>query len=85
MAVDKMKSLNCRHCGGEMYRTMKTNSDLGMQGLGCLVFLAGIVLLVFFPIGTIIGAVMMLISLRMGYSRSKVWKCRQCGYFFDRD
>lgn len=68
-----------------MKATKKTDSDLGVQMFGCAIFVVGLVLLFMFPIGTIIGIFLMLGAVRMGYKKTKVWKCVQCGYFFERD
>ena len=67
-----------------MKKTTKTNSDRGVQALGCAVFIIGIALLFLFPIGTIIGICLIIFAGRMGYKKSKVWKCPQCDYFFER-
>ena len=81
----KAKMIDCRQCGAVMKRTKKTNNNRVMQGVGCITLILGIALLLVFPIGTIVGAIMIVISFGMGYSRTKVWKCEACGYFFERD
>jgi hypothetical protein len=55
--------------------------------LAMAVFFGGLAVAVFLWwtfIGLIIGVLMMLASLGMGGNRRKVWKCRSCGYIFDR-
>jgi len=79
-----MSEISCKQCGGEMKKTTKTDSNYGVQALGCAVFIIGIALLFVFPIGTIVGVCLMIFAASMGYKKSKVWKCNQCGYFFER-
>ncbi len=80
-----MDTIDCKQCSGQMSRTKKTDSNIGLQLVGVVVFFLGLLLLFIVPIGTIIGLCMMLAALGMGYKKRKVWKCGQCGYFFDRD
>lgn len=80
-----MKSqIECKQCGGAMKRTKQVDSDRGLQAVGCLLFVLGIVALFWFPIGTLLGIALMIGSVSMGYKRRKVWKCKDCGYFFER-
>jgi len=67
-----------------MKKTKKTDSSFALQFVGLILFLCGLVALVFFPIGTIAGLIVMILVARMGYSRKKVWLCKNCGYFFER-
>ncbi|HSH29894.1 MAG TPA: hypothetical protein VK971_08310 [Thiohalobacter sp.] len=76
--------LKCQQCGGLMEKTKKAESNLALQLLGVVLFLFGVGLLFVFPLGTLFGIVLMLGSLRLGYSKKKVWKCTNCGYFFER-
>jgi hypothetical protein len=46
--------------------------------------LLGLVLLFVFPIGTLVGIVLIIVAIKIG-SGKKVWKCKDCGYFFERD
>lgn len=79
-----MIQIECKQCGGAMKKTSKTDRNYGVQAIGCAVFIVGLVLLFYFPIGTIIGICLMIGAGGMGYKKSKVWKCQQCGYFFER-
>jgi len=80
-----MKTMACEKCtDGLMVKTTNAEHNRGMQIFGIAVFLLGLGLLFLFPIGTIIGIFVMLAATRMGYSKKKVWKCKQCGYFFSR-
>lgn len=67
-----------------MRRTMRAEHNIALQLFAVVVFVIGLFLLFLIPIGTIIGILMMLASLSMGYKRRKVWLCSKCGYFFDR-
>lgn len=78
------KEVKCKQCGGEMGKTLKIDKDYGQQTVGCLVFIIAIILLFLFPIGTLLGIVIMILSARMGYKKAKVWKCKNCGYYFNR-
>ena len=78
------EDIKCQQCGSEMKKTKKVNRDMAMQVVGVLVFLFGLCLLFFFPIGTIAGLVLMVAAGRLGYSKKKVWLCGNCGYFFER-
>jgi len=66
--------------------TLSTGNCLGIL-MALIVLLGGLFVTVFFfwtIIGPIIGILMMLAALFMGGKRRKVWKCRNCGYVFDR-
>lgn len=76
--------IDCKQCGGSMTKTKKANRNMALQLLGVVVFIAGLLMLFAFPIGTVVGGILILASLGMGYSQQKVWKCTKCGYFFDR-
>lgn len=81
----KADSINCKQCNGTMQRHKKTEKNMAVQVLGVLVFLLGIVFLAFTPIGTIIGILLMMSALFMGYKKIKGWKCQNCGYFFEAE
>ena len=55
-----------------------------MQLFGVIVFILGICLLPFLPIGTLIGIVLIIMAFGLGYKKKAVWKCKECGYFFER-
>lgn len=78
------EAINCKQCGCAMRKEVRGEHSCAVQLLAVAVFIIGLVLLFVVPIGTIIGIVLMLASLGMGYKRRKVWACRNCGYFFDR-
>jgi len=67
-----------------MSKTTKADRNLGLQLLGVILFLVGLGLLFVFPLGTIAGIILMIGAARLGYSKKKVWKCGNCGYFFER-
>jgi len=78
------KEIRCKQCGNGMKKTKKTEKSLGLQLVGVLVFIIGFILLFMFPFGTIFGLILMVVAARLGYSKKKVWKCTDCGYFFER-
>ena len=74
----------CKQCGEGMKQGKRVEKSMALQILGVFVFLAGLVLLVFFPIGTIAGIVLIPAAFFLGYKKVKIWKCPSCDYFFDR-
>ena len=69
---------NCRKCGAEMQRAAeaKTGVPFGLIALGAI----GVALLFVFPAGTVIGSLLIVTALVLGYPRKKVWKCLGCGF-----
>jgi len=65
-----------------MKKTKKVEKNLTTQIFAVILFLVGICLLFVIPIGTIIGVLLMIASLGMGYKKYKVWLCPSCGYYF---
>lgn len=61
----------------------KVDKSLTLQLVGVLVFIVGVLLLFVFPVGTVFGIILMVVATRLGYSKKKVWKCDECGYFFE--
>lgn len=77
--------IKCQQCGGEMIKTKRVEKNLGLQVLGVLLFLVGLVLCFTFGVlGVIAGVILMIASARLGYQQKKVWQCRACGYFYER-
>ncbi len=76
--------VRCQQCGQEMKPGYKVDKSMTLQLVGLLLCLLGLVLLFVFPIGTIIGIVIILLSLNLGLKRRKAWLCAACGYFFER-
>lgn len=76
--------VKCQQCGSPMQKTTRANKSLGLQLLGVVLFFLGVVLLFVPPLGTLLGVVLMIGSLGLGYSKKKIWKCSNCGYFFER-
>lgn len=77
--------VSCEKCGGDMLKTNKNEHNISLQIAAILVFLVGAALLFYPPIGSIAGVVIIIASTRMGFKRFKVWRCKSCGYFFQRD
>ncbi len=81
--INKKSGLSCRECGSSMKKaTRSTGNLIGILG-ALLVFCIG-VFLTTTVVGAIVGVPMMLFALFMGGKRQKVWKCNNCGYFFER-
>lgn len=78
------EELKCVQCGGPMEKTKKVENSLALQLLGVIIFLVGVALLFVFPLGTLAGLILMIGSARLGYSKKNIWKCSNCGYFFER-
>jgi hypothetical protein len=78
-------SLVCKQCSGTMKKAVKIKSSIGIQIVGLILFIVGILLLFVFPIGTLLGIALMIVAAKMGYNKIKVWKCNNCGYFYERD
>jgi len=79
--------LTCPQCGGVMKKaTLSSGNCLGIL-VALIVLFSGLFVTVFLfwtIIGPIIGILIMLAALFMGGKRRRVWKCKQCGYVFDR-
>ena len=78
------QEVSCKQCGTQMKKTTKTESSCAVQLFALVLFIIGFCLLFIFPIGTIIGILVMLGSMGLGYKKYKIWKCPSCGYFFER-
>lgn len=76
------EQVTCPHCQGKMHKTKKGEHNIGVQILGVIVFIVGLVIC-FTGIGAIFGIPLMIASLFMGYKKRKVMKCEGCGYFYD--
>ena len=74
----------CKHCGGRMEKTVLARENTGMVALALTLAIIGIGLLFVFPIGTIIGVIILIAAPKIADRSKKVWKCESCGYFFER-
>ena len=74
----------CEKCKAAMQKTKKVDKSLLLQIVGVFVFFFGLSCLILFPIGTVIGIILMIAAARMGYSKKPVWLCPNCGFFFER-
>ena len=72
-------SPTCKLCGG----VMKPSKEAKSQG-SCLLALVGVVILFFFPIGTVIGIILILYSLNLGSRKRGLWVCKNCGHQVER-
>jgi len=77
-------SIKCKQCNGEMRKATHTKQSRALQVIGLLLFLLGLPLLFLFPVGSFFGVMFMALGLTLGVKRTKVWKCKQCGWFFER-
>jgi len=75
-----IKMLKCEKCGGDMKKTRKASHT----GVGLLCLLVGIVLVLFFPIGTVFGVIFIIVGLHYGSKTRGMWTCKKCGYQFKR-
>ena len=80
----KPNGVSCQQCGTGMKKTTKGESNMALQVFAVFAFFGSFFLLALFPIGTIAGVIIMIVSMRLGYSRRRVWLCPNCGYFFER-
>lgn len=82
MAADYLK---CKQCDGSMYKTRRKEHNIGLQLVGVLVFFVGVAIAFYYPVvGWVLGPILCLVSLGMGYKSRKIWLCQQCGAFFER-
>ncbi len=76
----QIETLKCEKCGGEM----KKSREAASTGAGCLLLLLGLVLLFFFPIGTIFGVIFLICGVIYGSKSHFLWVCKNCDYKFER-
>lgn len=79
-----MENVDCKQCSGKMKKTVRSIHNRGAQLIGVILFFVGLGLLFAYPIGTIIGVIIMIAANSLGFKRQKVWECQNCGYFFER-
>ena len=60
----------------------RTERNMGLQVLGVILFIVGALMLLAFPIGTILGILIIIGAARIGHKEIRVQKCQHCGYFF---
>ena len=76
------KVIECKQCGEAMRKEIQSKGNLTGIILALIVLAIGISLS---AIGLwIIGIPVIILSLFMGGKRVKIWKCPECGYFFER-
>jgi len=76
--------LKCQQRGGEMTKTTRANESTGMTVLAVILAIVGIGLLFMFPIGSIIGVILLIAAPKIANRATSVWACNSCGYFFER-
>jgi len=70
----------CKVCGGGM----KKSSESKSTGMGCILIIISLFLLAFFPVGTIIGILLLIWGLHQGSKRRGLWVCKKCGSQIER-
>lgn len=74
----------CPQCDTEMEKSSEAERSMALRALSALLFLGSILLIFIVPIGIVVGIPLMLISLFFGFRKRKIWKCPNCGYYFER-
>ena len=67
-----------------MTETVRANESTGMTAFALILAIVGIVLLFAFPIGTLIGVVLLIAAPKIANRARPVWACKSCGYFFEK-
>jgi len=75
------QTFKCEKCGGEFKKKSKATGT----GAGCLIVIIGVLLIGFFPVGTIIGIILILVGLGYGSKQQHFWVCKNCGFKFERE
>ena len=76
--------ITCQKCQGNMQKTVIARENAGIVALAVIVAIIGVILLFAFPIGTIIGLLLLVAAPKIADRSKRVWKCENCGYFFER-
>jgi predicted membrane protein len=74
----------CRQCDTEMEKSTEAERNMALRVLSVLLFLGSVLLIYVVPIGIVVGILLMLISLFFGFRKRKIWKCPNCGHYFER-
>jgi len=83
--AEELKIVKCQHCGSAMNKTKKSDVSIGLQLVGVFLFFLGIAMFfMYFPLGLILGIIVMIVSARLGFKQKKVWMCSSCKFFFER-
>ena len=67
-----------------MEETVLANEHTGVTAAAFILAILGVILLFVFPIGTIIGVVLLIAAPKIANRPKNVWRCTSCGYFFER-
>lgn len=84
MDNQEMIVVTCQHCDGRMVEAMIDHTSVIKKLVGGLAFFVGLGLLIWFPVGTMAGIVLVVMSTLVEFRAKKAWKCPQCGYFFQQ-
>jgi hypothetical protein len=72
----------CRYCHSPMVKTRVRCCPVGLQIVRLLLLFVGMILFFFFPLGTVLGGALMIVSAPLSPKPTILWKCPNCGYFF---
>lgn len=67
-----------------MTETIRANESTGMTAFAVILAIIGIALLFVFPIGTLIGVILLIAAPKIANRAKDVWACNSCGYFFEK-
>ena len=70
----------CKLCGSEMKKKSKSTSSGG----GCLIMVISVLLLFWFPIGTILGILLFFLGLTLAMNVKGLWVCKNCSHQEER-
>jgi len=73
-------AISCRECNSAMEKTVKDDSSCA----GILMCLLGFVLILTISIWSFLGLVLIAFGFRLGFKKTKIWRCKSCGYFYER-
>ena len=77
-------AVKCQQCGSDMEETVLANEHTGVTAAAVILAILGVILLFVFPIGTIIGVILLIAAPTIANRSKDVWRCTSCGYFFER-
>lgn len=79
----KSHDITCPQCQTAMQLKRVNEADYGLQAVGCLLVLVALPMLIIFPIGTLVGVLLLSVGSRIGFKSSTRRVCPSCGYHFE--
>jgi hypothetical protein len=67
-----------------MEKTILANEHAGVTAAAVILAILGVALLFAFPLGTIVGVLLLVAAPKIANRSKDVWRCTACGYFFER-